>query len=72
MTFCGWTFSLITFSAIVFGTLPFQLLTHPYNRLESSLYLCLSRSTWAMALGWIIFACVHDKAGKYIHTHTSV
>ncbi|GLV32860.1 uncharacterized protein CBL_00433 [Carabus blaptoides fortunei] len=63
MTFCGWTFSLVTFTAIVFGSFPFQLLTHPYNRLESSLYLCLSRCTWAMALGWIIFACVHGKAG---------
>ncbi|KAK6641445.1 hypothetical protein RUM44_013156 [Polyplax serrata] len=36
---------------------------HPYNRIESSLYISLHRVGWSFAMSWIIICCVHNKGG---------
>ncbi|KAK6620507.1 hypothetical protein RUM43_010798 [Polyplax serrata] len=36
---------------------------HPYNRIESSLYISLHRVGWSFAMSWIIICCVQNKGG---------
>lgn len=34
------------------------------NRLANSFHLALVRPVWAIAIGWIIFACMNGRGGK--------
>lgn len=36
---------------------------HDYNRLESSIYLAVSRSAWTLGIGWMVWACINGYGG---------
>ncbi|CAH0560293.1 unnamed protein product [Brassicogethes aeneus] len=64
--FMGWLIGSLFLLLPVFGTHVFNDETHPYNRLESSLFLSCSRSGWALGVAWIIFSCVYGYGGNFI------
>lgn len=59
----GWTVSIGTMLAIIFGNFPLQQFDHIASVWEDAAYTSLSRVGWSLALGWIIFACVHGYGG---------
>lgn len=49
--------------AVIFGNYPLVQFDSTNTPLEYALYDALSRVFWAVALGYIIFACVHNSGG---------
>lgn len=47
----------------VFANYPLVQLGNTATSLENGLYISLSRVVWALALSYIIFACVHGYGG---------
>lgn len=61
----GWIISFALMTAAVFVNYPLiQLDNHP-SALDQALYESLSRVVWAVALCYIIFACVHKYGGPF-------
>ncbi|XP_055370763.1 uncharacterized protein LOC129605190 [Condylostylus longicornis] len=71
VVFCGWFVSIAIILAVIIG---------PYNRvregggnptkIESSFYEAFSRTSWSIALAWIVFAC-HKGYGGMINSFLS-
>ncbi|KAF7284842.1 hypothetical protein GWI33_021485 [Rhynchophorus ferrugineus] len=59
----GWLLCILIMLASLVGCLIFFTEEHEYNRLESSSFLALSRSSWSMGIVWIIWACVNGYGG---------
>ncbi|GLV35556.1 uncharacterized protein CBL_01294 [Carabus blaptoides fortunei] len=57
----GWVISVGSLLVITFG--PNNMFHHEYNRLESSLFLAMHRVAWAIALTWVIYACLIGRGG---------
>jgi peptidoglycan/LPS O-acetylase OafA/YrhL len=57
----GWILSLGVMAACIYGghTLQFT----EYDKLANSFYISLMRPAWAIAICWVIFACVTDHGG---------
>lgn len=60
-----WTASFAIMFSSMFGCHIFYLDSHEYNRLESSLYLTLSRTGWTIGLVWIMWACINGQGGMF-------
>ena len=56
--------SLMSLTFVVFFPRTVYFDDHPYNKYEASIYAGLHRHIFAIAVGWIIFACVNGNAGK--------
>lgn len=50
-------------ATVIFINYPLQQLDANYTWLEYGLYDALSRVTWAIAVCYVIFACVHNHGG---------
>ncbi|XP_046748057.1 nose resistant to fluoxetine protein 6-like [Diprion similis] len=59
----GWIITLVLFGTTIFGPRGMYCFDHVYNRLEASFYAGFHRPAFALAVSWIIFACVHGIAG---------
>lgn len=59
----GWLISLGTILAVIFGFYPMNQLDAIVSDLQNSFYESFSRVSWAIAVGWIIFACVQGYGG---------
>jgi peptidoglycan/LPS O-acetylase OafA/YrhL len=59
----GWILSLGVMAACIYGghTLQFT----EYDKLANSFYISLMRPAWAVAICWVIFACVTDHGGEF-------
>lgn len=59
----AWTISLVTMGTVICLTYPLEQLDAEYQPIHYGLYDGLSRVAWAIALCYIIFACVHNAGG---------
>lgn len=59
----GWTISLTVIIISIFGKYPFCQFDSKSTPFVYGLFLGLSRVAWAIALCYIIFACVHNYGG---------
>lgn len=59
----GWIISLGIILAIIFGQYNIQQFGHINNEIEDAFYDSCSRVGWAIAISWIIFACVQGYGG---------
>ena len=64
--YAGWLLATTAFFSSIYGLLPFQQPDYVYNALESSMYNCLHRPIWSLAIGWVIYACVTGHGGMKI------
>lgn len=62
---CGWILSIGTILAAVFGLYPMNQPGAILFDLECAFYESFSRVCWAIAIGWIVFACVHGYSGPF-------
>ena len=53
----GWALCLTTLYAVVFGAYDLVQFHHSYDPLEAAMYGGLHRAAWALAVGWLVFAC---------------
>lgn len=60
-----WIAAVSVLSASVLGHYPFQQSHYHVSYLLNAAYNALSRSSWAMSLAWIIFAC-HNGGGSFV------
>lgn len=60
-----WILSISVLFAIFFGYFPFQQPEnlHAIPNVVNATYNALYRSSWAIAMAWIIFACHHETGG---------
>lgn len=58
-----WTLSIGAILAIVYGIYWINQPNHGTTTLESSFHESFHRVGWALALSWIIFACINDYGG---------
>lgn len=63
MNYLGWLISFTIMAAVIFGNYPLQQPKSTNTKLDYGLYDALSRVGWALALCYIIFACVHGYGG---------
>lgn len=59
----GWVISLALMVAVIFANYPLVQFDSRPSGLHTGLYDSLSRIAWAVALCYIIFACVHNYGG---------
>ncbi|KAL1509152.1 hypothetical protein ABEB36_003936 [Hypothenemus hampei] len=59
----GWIICIATMLASLIGCHVFFLEEHDYNRLESSAFLAISRSTWTFGIVWMVWACINGYGG---------
>lgn len=59
----AWILSIATMATVIFINYPLQQSDANYTWLEYGLYDALSRVTWAIAVCYVIFACVHNHGG---------
>lgn len=59
----GWIISLALMATVIFANYPLVQPTKSLPALDHALYESLSRVAWALALSYIIFACVHNYGG---------
>lgn len=59
----GWLTSLALMAAVIFANYPLVQFDSRPSRLDTGLYDSLSRVAWAVALCYIIFACVNNYGG---------
>lgn len=58
----AWLASLSTMIAILFA--PYSAFKgHQPSLTEAALYLSIHRTAWAIALGWLVFACSTERGG---------
>ncbi|XP_074593824.1 nose resistant to fluoxetine protein 6-like isoform X2 [Brevipalpus obovatus] len=58
----AWLASLSTMIAVLFA--PYSAFKgHQPSLTEAALYLSIHRTAWAIALGWLVFACSTDRGG---------
>lgn len=62
----GWLWSFALMGSTILGNHIFQLEDHEYDRLETSFYLSMSRSSWTVGLMWVIWACKYGYGGEYL------
>lgn len=59
----AWAISLALMAGVIFGNYPLQQIDSEASSLDYGLYDAFSRVAWAIALCYIIFACVHGYGG---------
>lgn len=59
----GWIISLALMATVIFANYPLVQLKSSASALDQALYTSLSRVAWAIALCYIIFACVNNYGG---------
>ncbi|XP_050298077.1 nose resistant to fluoxetine protein 6-like [Anthonomus grandis grandis] len=59
----GWMVCIATMLASLVGCHVFFLEEHDYNRIESSIYLAISRTTWTLGIVWMVWACINGYGG---------
>lgn len=59
----AWALSLATMTAVIFTSYPLSQIDSTNTPLEFGLYDALTRVGWAIALCYIIFACVKNSGG---------
>lgn len=59
----NWLASFALLISMIFINNVFQQENYEYNKLEASFYLAFSRSFWALAVAWIVFACANGYGG---------
>lgn len=59
----GWITSLGIIFGMTLGMYNINQYGNQTSAFENALYESLGRVTWSIALGWIIFACVHGYGG---------
>jgi peptidoglycan/LPS O-acetylase OafA/YrhL len=57
-----WITSIVTLIAISFGMKPLHSLENSYN-VGNAFFVSFHRNSWALAVGWIIFACQTGSGG---------
>lgn len=57
MLYLGWIASLAMVFGVIFGNYPLQQIDNKSSPLVGGMYHGITRVTWCMALGWIVFAC---------------
>jgi len=60
----GWCVAFATMYLVIFGAFDMVQFGHQYNATEAALYASLHRVSWALAVGWLIFACNNGYGGK--------
>lgn len=63
----GWTIAFGIGMSVIYG--PFTVFKtdgDSFNRTENIFYGAFSRLAWALALGWVIYACHNKMGGKYL------
>lgn len=60
--FFGILTAVLILAVVIFA--PNNMQFHEYNKIESSIFLGFHRTAWALALSWIIYACVSGRGGK--------
>ncbi|EEB17717.1 conserved hypothetical protein [Pediculus humanus corporis] len=65
----NWFASTLICLSILFGNYQFTrpVTDHPYNRLESSIYISLHRLGWGLSISWIILSCL-NKYGGFVNS----
>ncbi len=66
----GWTIATLIWLIAVSG-LPSDLNESKASVIDSFFrvsYGALHRSAWAVAVGWLIFACIHDYGGNLFYS----
>ena len=63
-----WTLSIATCTYIIYGLSPYvdETTTPVIEWAVRMIYGPFHRVIWAMALAWIIIACIHGYGGNYI------
>ncbi|KAG8222354.1 hypothetical protein J437_LFUL015950, partial [Ladona fulva] len=59
----GWIASMATIYGVIFGPYHMFQYHHAYNLLEASVFGGFHRFAWAVAVGWLIFACSKGYGG---------
>ncbi|XP_060531161.1 nose resistant to fluoxetine protein 6-like isoform X2 [Cylas formicarius] len=63
MALVGWSLCFATMLASLVGCHVFFVEEHDYDRIESSLFLAVSRSSWTLGVLWMVWACVNGSGG---------
>ena len=61
-----WAWSMVTLVAVVFGVYPYFAGLRKPGKLETVLYGSFYRFLWALALSWVIYACVFGYGGNHL------
>ena len=66
----GWALSIATGLAIVYGIYPYtdQSVVPELSPAFNMTYGPLHRVSWALAVAWVIFACINGYGGKKMHS----
>jgi hypothetical protein len=59
-----WIMAAIVMTAVVFGSAEVHSGAKQMSRIGMVAWLVLHRNAWALAVGWVIFACVEGYGGK--------
>ena len=63
MVAAGWTVAIGTIVAIVYGLYDYTQGEVELSNSTSAFYNAVHRTVWAVALGWVVFACVTGYGG---------
>ena len=66
MVLGGWSIAVTLAMLVVYG--PYSTMKKggkPFNKAENIAYGTFSRTAWAIALGWVVYACQTGYAGLY-------
>ncbi|CAG9762434.1 unnamed protein product [Ceutorhynchus assimilis] len=63
LAIAGWLICIATMLASLVGCLVFFWEDHDYNRIESTIFIAISRSTWTLGIVWMVWACINGYGG---------
>lgn len=58
-----WVLSLTIMGSVIFGMQPLQNPSHKFTQLEDTSFNAFARTSWTIALIWIVIACTFDYGG---------
>ena len=64
MKYVGWLLTFVAYCFFIFSTRIFQAKDYKYSAPWETFYATVARSTWAAAVGWMIYASVRGFGGK--------
>ncbi|XP_071445528.1 nose resistant to fluoxetine protein 6-like [Hetaerina americana] len=59
----AWVACFVVLYAVIFGPYDMFQFNHPYDVMEASFFGAFHRFAWAIAVGWLIFACSNGYGG---------